>query len=171
MIWLLQVHMLDASQRDAVPMCIQRRTAGREYFVEHWHGHLLLLTNKLHVQTAAAGTASSGRSHAAATTASTDAAGPSSSDYSLVSVPAAAVAAGSAGAEHWQLLLPEQADSAITDMDVFDKGVVLHQTGGRPLLSILELEVRASHLQKHHQQQQQQGDGQLVLRNQQQVGL
>eukprot|EP00775_Hariotina_reticulata_P010327 gene10327-10484_t len=64
--------------------------------------------------------------------------------------------------------LSSEVDRAITDMDVFDRCVVLHHTGSQPLLSILELEVQPSHSQQHHQRQ---GNGQLRLKNQREVSL
>lgn len=42
----LQVHLLSGtSPAKQPPTCIQRRTPGLEYFVEHSGGHLYILTN------------------------------------------------------------------------------------------------------------------------------
>jgi protease II len=169
-----QVHLIDAagSSSASYPVCVQSRTAGLEYFVEHWRGHLLLLTNRCSTPTASQSACSHHPSHDAhaqrlprdimsevdSTTAAAAAAGSADpGDYSLMTLPAALV--GSAGADSWRLLLPVQPGAAVTDMDVFDSRVVLHEVcSAQPGLRLLQLTEEAGQQQPELQvlQQQQQ---------------
>ena len=131
--WLSQVHLLDAQDLHSLPVCVQARTSGVEYFVDHYKGHLLLLTNKSGDSTACA-------PHAAA---EVDGCNPAAAgqDYCLMTVPASLVFQQQhSGTHSWQLLVPERPDVAVTDLSVFDTGVVLHElAAGRPALTLLRL--------------------------------
>eukprot|EP00878_Enallax_costatus_P038955 GHUV01044459.1.p1 GENE.GHUV01044459.1~~GHUV01044459.1.p1 ORF type:complete len:505 (+),score=167.38 GHUV01044459.1:538-2052(+) len=146
-----EVHLLDAEDSNSMPVCVQARTPDLEYFVEHYKGHLLLLTNKLIVSTAPP-------THAAAVIGCTSAA--AGQDYSLVTLPASQVTAEHSGTDNWQLLVAERPDVAVTDLDVFDSGIVLHERlAGRPALTLLRLSVEPQSVQQSaslsvlHQQQ------------------
>jgi hypothetical protein len=68
-----------------------------------------------------------------------------------------AALAGSAGADSWRRLLPVQPDAAVTDMDVFDCGVVLHELcSAQPGLRLLQLAEEAGQQQPELQVLQQQ---------------
>lgn len=169
---------MDPYDSAAKPVCIQPRTPGLEYFVEHHHGHLLILTNLSPPSTAAQSCATSGAATGAdaagaaahstaglkANKLSSVAAGaaPSSSansnltsdlaadgsgsDYSLMALPAAA--AGTAGTDCWQVLVPAKQDGTVIDMDVFESCIVLYELHhARPALRMLQLTAQ-------HQQQQ-----------------
>jgi protease II len=161
----LQVHLIDAagSSSASCPICVQQRAAGLEYFVEHWRGHMLLLTNKTSTPTSLQSecggqpthgaraeplpgdalpeighTAAAAAAAAAATPPATAAGSAEQGDYCLMTLPAKL--AGSAAADSWRLLLPVLADSAVTDMDVFDGCVVLHELcSAQPGLRLLQL--------------------------------
>ncbi|KAF6262570.1 prolyl oligopeptidase family-domain-containing protein [Scenedesmus sp. NREL 46B-D3] len=183
-----EVHMIDASSnsRNSHPVCLHPRTAGLEYFVEHWRDHLLLLTNSssrssppaplqphcshgtswgAQPKSLTAGTmlepASAAAAPPAAAAAAADSvlttAGPGDEgDYCLMTLPAAL--AGCAGAESWRMLLPVQPAASVTDMDVFDGCVVLHELcDARPRLRLLQLaEQQGEQLQPELQALQQQ---------------
>lgn len=183
-----EVHLIDAaasSSDGCRPLCVQARRAGLEYFVEHWRGHLLLLTNHNSNSSGSGSTpataepqCSQGSSSSPQPTSlapSNSAAAPATGsmhatampgepcDYCLMTLPAAL--AGTAGVDSWRLLLPAQLDAVVTDMDVFDSCVVLHELrSAQPGLRLLKLE---------QQQQQQQGAQlpELQVEQQQQVQL
>jgi hypothetical protein len=79
------------------------------------------------------------------------------SDYCLMTLPTAL--AGSAGVESWRLLLPAQPDAVVTDMDVFDCCVVLHEIrSAQPGVRLVQLAEQqgAQQLPELHVAQQQQ---------------
>lgn len=171
-IFLPQVHLLDAFDNQTRPVCVQARSKGLEYFVEHMHGHLLLLTNKPSSSTYST-TSSSDRintetisSSSLVVAASHSAVGPGApagdaSDYCLMTVPAAAVFSSHVGADHWRLLIAARSDTVITDMEVFSSCVVLHElAAARPTLTVIRLATKqqqadsqTAHLQVVQQQQ------------------
>lgn len=136
---LLQVHLLDAHDVSAPPVCVQSRQPGLEYFVEHHHRHLLLLTNHTQQQQSQRQPLpAKGEQHQQAQPHSADI---SAADYSLYTIPAAALSANGSSLQQWQLIRPEVPGSAVTDMDVFEGCVVLHTLhNGRPALMILHLD-------------------------------
>lgn len=130
----VQVYLLDAQDNHSMSVCVQARTPGLEYFVEHYKGHLLLLTNKSGASAAAA-------LQVAATAANNDTAGSVDHDYCLMTIRASQVVSGHSCSDNWQLIVPERPDTAVTDMDVFESGIVLHElVAGRPGLTLLRLE-------------------------------
>jgi protease II len=137
----LQVHLLDAYDVSAPPVCVQSRQPGLEYFVEHHHGHLLLLTNHTYAQQQQSqhqALSAQGEQRQQAQPHSTD---NSAADYSLYTMPAAALSAGGNSLQQWRLLRPEVPGSAVTDMDVFEGCVVLHMLhDSRPALMVLHLD-------------------------------
>lgn len=159
---VLQVHLLDAEDPHATPVCVQPRQPGLEYFVEHHAGHLLLLTN--HSRAAEQQRQKGTHAHQQQTAQQQQqqpvgVSPPDSSlaavDYSLYSLPVSAV--GASSLQDWQLLLPEGHDCATTDLDVFSGCVVLHQLQcSVPQLTLLRLNLSP--------------DGALTVTQQQQVG-
>lgn len=164
-----QVWLLDAQDPQALPVCVQQRTPGLEYFVEHHHGHLLLLTNKStsdmiatdncskssksgpsasqqqqsHSKVSQAG--SKGIQSPQVLFASDAAAGRDNScferEYSLMTTPTAAITSDKQHSMNsWPLLVPERAGVVITDMDVFDGWVLLHElNNARPCMTLLRI--------------------------------
>jgi hypothetical protein len=128
-----QVHLLDAQDVSAAPLCVQPRQPGLEYFVEHHQGHLLLLTNLTPAQQQAVATNSTQQQVQ-------EPPDNSAADYSLYTMPVAGLQASSSSLQHWQLLKAELPGSAVTDMDVFAGAVVLHTLlDSRPSLLVLNL--------------------------------
>lgn len=129
-----EVHLLDALDVSAAPLCVQPRQPGLEYFVEHHQGHLLLLTNLTRTQQQAVATSSTQQQVQ-------EPSNSSAADYSLYTMPVAGLQAGSSSSlQHWQLLKAELPGSAVTDMDVFAGAVVLHTLlDSRPSLLVLNL--------------------------------
>lgn len=170
-----QVHMLDAHNIDAPAVCVQHRQPHLEYFVEHCNGHLLILTNhspvglqqhtnqqgQLPAQAQQQGKQERQQqqqqhfgSEQMQDTAQVKAAQPGSTDYSLYTIPVAALQPGNTCTAHtvqdWRLLRAEAPGLAVTDMDVFDGCVVLHMLhNSRPRLMVLHLDtpqgLRVSH--------------------------
>jgi hypothetical protein len=124
--------------------------------VEHYAGHLLLLANcNPHNPPDTAPQAG------AAADAAADAQ-QQCRDYSLFSLPAAAVmgssdsSSGCAARTAWQLLLAESPDTAITDLDAFQGALVLHEMRhSTPGLRLLRLSAAGpgEHLRVTRQQQ------------------
>lgn len=137
-----QVHLLDGLDSQAFPLCVQPRSPGLEYFVEHQAGHLLLLANR----STAPGfnpepTAEAAHASAPANSPAADA---EVQDYSLFTVPVAALHPGSAAhGQPWLLQVAESPGVAITDIEVFDGVAVLHELrGGQPAVRLLHLEAQ-----------------------------
>jgi protease II len=137
--------LLDAHQPELPPVCVSPRRHGHEYFVEHWRGRLLLLTNG----------------------------GVAGADYRLMTLGLEGVyeqqqqqqqqqqlqlqqqqppklqellvhadesRGGEAGDGGWRLLVPEREGVCITDLDVFEGAAVLHEMrDARPRLSLVRL--------------------------------
>jgi hypothetical protein len=144
-----QVWLVDALDPGAPPACVSPRHPGHEYFLEHWRGALLALSNR----------------------------GRPGGDYELAAADAGAVLArrgggggggglllqeeaqqqetlqqqepgnkqqehgrgggGAAAGPVWRTLVPERPGAAVVDLDVFDGAVVLHELrGGRPGLAL-----------------------------------
>lgn len=151
-----QVHLLDAQDVSAPPICVQRRQPGLEYFVEHHKGHLLLLTNhspmqqqqqqptsphhpliqnadQLQLQQQQPTQQQRGQQEQKPPDSS-------AADYSLYTIPVAALQAG-ASLQQWRLLRAEVPGAAVTDMDVFDGCVVLHTLhDSKPTLLVLTVD-------------------------------
>jgi protease II len=135
---LLQVHLLDTHDVSATPVCVQARQPGLQYFVEHHHGHLLLLTNHTFAQQFKQPVSAQGETSQQVQHHLTD---NSAADYSLCTLPTAALSAGGSSLQQWRLLRPELPGSAVTDMDVFNGCVVLHTLhDSRPALALLHLD-------------------------------
>jgi protease II len=150
--------MLDAHNVDAPAVCVQHRQPSLEYFVEHCNGHLLILTN--HSPVSQQDTNQQGQLPAQEQqqhsgheqmqdTAQVKAAQPGSTDYSLYTLPVAALQPGSTCTAHtvqdWRLLRAEAPGLAVTDMDVFEGCVVLHMLhNSRPQLTVLLLDTQRS---------------------------
>eukprot|EP00879_Flechtneria_rotunda_P007371 GHRR01007732.1.p1 GENE.GHRR01007732.1~~GHRR01007732.1.p1 ORF type:complete len:851 (+),score=260.67 GHRR01007732.1:215-2767(+) len=153
-----EVWLINAHNPTAKPVCIQQRQLGVEYFVEHHQGHILMLTNSSSVGKAPGSTSSLLHHHcqAAAPHSSLlhsngqllehdDAVGGAAvGEYCLVATAASAVLPAGGNAAKWKVVLPEQAESVIVDMDVFDSCAVLHQLqAAKPRLLLLKLAEQA----------------------------
>lgn len=150
---MVQVHLVDAHDSQSQPVCVQARSPGLEYFVEHVNNHLLLLTNK----PSGSAYTTSGRTSPSSCPESVVSSSPpalatppsaaglsavcgNGSDYALMTIPAAALQRGQSRADQWCLLIAERHDVAIVDMDVFSSCIVLHElAAGRPALTVLRL--------------------------------
>jgi len=141
---VLQVHLLDAEDPHATPVCVQPRQRGLEYFVEHQAGHLLLLTNhskvaeQLRQQDTSAPQHQTTQQQQQPVGVSPPDSSRAAVDYSLYALPVSSL--GASSLQDWQLLLPEGVDCATTDLDVFSGCVVLHQLQHSvPQLTLLRL--------------------------------
>jgi protease II len=119
-----QVHLIDAHRPESPPACVAPRRPLHEYFVEHWRGGLLLLTNG----------------------------GVDGGDYQLTALPAGSLGqspgqqqqpGGARGG--WRVLVPERAGAAVTDLDVFEEACVVHELRGSvPSLSLVSIDSSSS---------------------------
>eukprot|EP00798_Chlamydomonas_sp_ICE-L_P025187 gene25187-10824_t len=140
-----QVHLLPASSPFSPPKCVQPRLEGLEYFVEHQHPSLYILTNYAGCNAAQGGGGGGGGGGGAG-----GGGGSQGGGYGLVSLD---LRSPSWGCEYWRTVEPtwsekeEKVPVAITDMDMFNGKLILfgRQSNGAPSVSLLQLPTAASH--------------------------
>lgn len=154
-----QVHLVDAAQPEAPPMCIIPRQRGHEYFLEHWHDRLLLLTNfpgrgdyqlmALTLGQQGAARQDEGQEQQHEQQEQQERRGLhlghqweqiTANAYQLHQQQRQqdGVPGGSALGSSWDVLVPERPMSCTTDLDVFERACVLHEmNAGRPGLSLV----------------------------------
>jgi len=105
-----EVHLLEARDPLSGPALVQARTPGLLYFVQHWRGRLVILTN--------------GGGGAAGP--------PGTSDYRVVTAPV-----GDPGRARWEPLVEARDGTHIDDMDLIGSTLVLleRRGGGDPGVS------------------------------------